>query len=85
MQEVSLKGIIQPMEKKTEYEHPENLGCTYIDQNGKLCAAIGCWAKALLENSKDLGDNPEASKRRENIIKKSKAAGCKCDLEHFKL
>jgi len=69
------------MEKKQEYEYPGNLGCTYVDQNGKLCAAVGCWAKALLENSKDLGDTPEAEERRKIIIEKALAAGCKQTLE----
>lgn len=69
------------MEKIQKYEYPGNLGCTYIDKNGKLCAAIGCWAKVLLENSKDLGNNPEATRRREEIIRKAKASGCKQTLE----
>ena len=81
MQEVSLEDIIRIMEKIQKYEYPENLGCTYIDQNGKLCAAIGCWAKALLENSEDLGNTPEAIERRKKIIEKAKAAGCKEALE----
>jgi len=81
MQEGSVKGIIRTMGGKTEYEYPDNLGCTYIDQKGKLCAAIGCWAKALLENSKDLGDTPEAEERRKRIMEKAKAAGCKEALE----
>ena len=81
MQEVSLEDIIRIMEKIQKYEYPENLGCTYIDQNGKLCAAIGCWARALLENSKDLGDTPEAEERRKRIMEKAKASGCKETLE----
>lgn len=66
-----------------EYDYPKNLGCKRVDPNGTLCATIGCWTKDLLDNSKDLGDNPEATKRREEIIKAAKAAGCKCDLTPY--
>ena len=69
------------MEKIQKYEHPENLGCTYVDKNGKLCAAIGCWAKTLLENPENLGNTPEAKERRKKIIERALAAGCKQTLE----
>lgn len=64
------------MEKGAKYEYPRNLGCRYLDHN-EGCAKIGCWAQALLENSRDLGDTPEAEERRKKIIEKAIKAGCK--------
>jgi hypothetical protein len=81
MQEGGLKDIIRTMGKKIEYEHPENLGCTRAGDIGTFCAINGCYAKYLLENSKDIEDPVIAERSRKGIIKVAKAAGCKCDFE----
>lgn len=68
------------MGKKIEFEYPENLGCTYRDGKGELCAHLQCWAQVLLECSRDLDDSTESRKRRQAIIDEAKAAGCKAVL-----
>lgn len=41
-----------------------------------MCADVGCAAQGLMENSADLGDNAEATKRRDQLEADAKNANC---------
>lgn len=53
---------------------PKLVNCTYWGDG--VCAGTGCAAQTLMENSVDLGDNPKATKRRNQIERDAKKAKC---------
>lgn len=55
-------------------KYPQFKKCT--NGGNGLCAATGCLAQAWLDNLADLGDTPEANKRRAKIKKEAKEHGC---------
>ncbi len=66
------------MNKDSEPKYPNLVNCQY-GMSG-MCAALGCQAQVLMNNSRDLGNNSEAKKRRDAIETASKAAGCPEEL-----
>jgi len=61
---------------ESEYKSPENLGCKYGDDGGKLCAAVSCWAQILRTNLADEGNTPERWERDKKIVEDARAKGC---------
>lgn len=53
---------------------PKLKNCTFWGEG--TCAGMGCAAQALMDNSRDLGDNQEAKERRDQIENDAKAAHC---------
>lgn len=53
---------------------PKLKKCTYWGEG--VCADVGCAAQGLMENSADLGDNAEATKRRDQLEADAKNANC---------
>ena len=53
---------------------PKLVNCTYWGDG--VCAGTGCAAQSLMENSVDLGNNAEATRRRDQIEKDAKSAHC---------
>jgi len=57
-----------------EYPFPENLGCTYGDPDGKMCAELGCWAKVIIEELRGYGE--EAIARMDKVKANARIHGC---------
>jgi hypothetical protein len=55
-------------------KYPEYKKCTNWGKG--FCAGSGCVGQALMDNSRDLGDTPEAEERRAKIKEDAEASGC---------
>ena len=57
-----------------KYPFPKNLGCTYGDPDGEMCAVLGCWAKVINKELREQGEGAVA--RMDKVKANARTHGC---------